>query len=387
MNSPLLELPGAVAAPEEASLDTSLDAGVAWHFGDPFAEQRSATRAAVVVDRSNRRIIAVPGEERLSWLHLVLSQHLTELPEGAGTEALVLDSQGHVDCHVLVAHHEGVVYLDTEADARASSALPSMGVDGRQPLFDYLEAMRFWSKVEPREASEEFALLSVLGPDAAELLAKAGAGAAPTRPYEVTGLPGGGFARAVPFRGLPTVDLVVPRESLVDWWVRLTDVGIRPAGTMAYEALRVEALRPRVGLDTDERAIPHEMGWIHTAAHVAKGCYRGQETVAKVHNVGKPPRRMVLLHLDGSVEIRPEVGDPVRHGERKVGRVGSVVLHHELGPVALALLKRTAPVDAELLAGDPEEGRAVAAAVDPDSVPPDTGEPPGRIAAQGLRGR
>ncbi|MER2093496.1 MAG: folate-binding protein, partial [Saccharopolyspora rectivirgula] len=79
--------------------------------------------------------------------------------------------------------------------------------------------------------------------------------------------------------------------------------------------------------------------------------------------------------------------DPVRLGERQVGRVGSVVQHHELGPIALALLKRTAPVDAELMAGDPEQDRAVAAAVDPDSVPPDTGEPPGRAAMRGLRGR
>lgn len=381
MTSPLLELPGAVPAPDDVA-----DPGVPWHFGDPFAEQRSATRSAVVVDRSNRPIVAVPGEERLSWLHLVLSQHLTELEQGRGTEALVLDSQGRIDCHMLVAHHEGVVYLDTEEDAQVTSALPTIGVDGRQSLVDYLEAMRFWSKVEPRDASDEFAVLSVLGPDAGSVLERLGV-RAPTGAYEVTGLPGGGFARAVPFGGLYTADLVVPRESLVDWWTKLTDAGIRPAGTMAYEALRVEALRPRVGFETDDRSIPHELGWIHVAAHVAKGCYRGQETVAKVHNVGKPPRRMVLLHLDGSVEIRPEVGDPVWNGDRKVGRVCSVVLHHELGPVALALLKRSAPVDIELVAGDPEEGRAVAAAVDPDSVPPDTGEPPGRVAAQRVKGR
>ncbi|QUH05435.1 folate-binding protein YgfZ [Saccharopolyspora erythraea] len=380
MNSPLLELPGAVPPP-----DDSADPGVPWHFGDPFAEQRSATRSAVVVDRSHRQVIAVPGEERLSWLHLVLSQHMTELPDGRATEALVLDSHGHVDCHVMVAHHEGVVYLDTEPGAQATSALPSLGVDGRQSLLEYLEAMRFWSKVEPRDASEEFALLSVIGPDAAQLLSKFAT--VPSGGDEVAGLPGGGFVRTVPFRGLFTADLVVPRADLVEWWTKLTDAGVRPAGTMAYDALRVEALRPRVGFETDDRAIPHELGWVHVAAHVAKGCYRGQETVSKVHNVGKPPRRMVLLHLDGSVEIRPETGDPVWHGERKVGRVGTVVLHHELGPVALALLKRTAPVDTELVAGDPEQDRAVAAAVDPDSVPPDTGEPPGRIAAQGLKGR
>ncbi|MDA3629225.1 folate-binding protein [Saccharopolyspora oryzae] len=380
MSSPLLNLPGAVPAPDDA-----VDAGVPWHFGDPFAEQRSASRAAVLVDRSHRQVIAVPGEERLSWLHLVLSQHLTELPDGQGTEALILDSHGRVDCHLLVAHHEGVVYLDADAGAQVTSALPTIGVDGKQTLPEYLEAMRFWSKVEPRDATEEFAVLTAVGPDAGGILAQFAP--VPSQPYEVKALPGGGFTRNVPFRSLPTFDLVVPRASLVEWWTKLTDAGIRPSGTLAFEALRVEALRPRVGLDTDDRAIPHELGWVHVAAHVAKGCYRGQETVAKVHNVGKPPRRMVLLHLDGSAEVQPETGDPVWLGDRKVGRIGSVVQHHELGPVALALLKRSAPVDGELVAGDPEEDRAVAAAVDPDSVPPDSGEPPGRVAAERLRGR
>ncbi|TWF94796.1 YgfZ/GcvT domain-containing protein [Saccharopolyspora dendranthemae] len=380
MRSPLLDLPGAVPAPDE-----SVDSGVPWHFGDPFAEQRSAARSAVLVDRSHREVIAVPGEERLSWLHLVLSQHLTELQDGQGTEALVLDTHGRVDSHMMVAHHEGVVYLDTDAGAEATSALPTIGVNGRQTLVQYLDAMRFWSKVEPRDATSELAVLTAIGPDAGGVLA--GFTEVPSAPYEVRGLPGGGFVRNVPYRALQTYDLLVPRESLADWWLKLTDAGIRPSGTMAFEALRVEALRPRPGLDTDDRAIPHELGWIHLAAHVAKGCYRGQETVAKVHNVGKPPRRMVLLHLDGSVEVSPEVGDPVMHGDRKIGRVGSVVQHHELGPVALALLKRSAPIDAELMAGDPAEERAVAAAVDPDSVAPDSGEPPGRVAADRLRGR
>jgi folate-binding protein YgfZ len=357
---------------------------VPWHFGDPFAEQRSATRTGVVVDRSHRTVLAVPGEERLSWLHLVLSQHVNELGDGEGTEALVLDSQGHIDCHMLLAHHDGVVYLDTDRGAQATSALPSMGRDGRQSLFEYLEAMRFWSKVEPRDATEELAVLSMIGPEAPSLLQRLGV-EVPAAPYGVAALPEGGLIRSVPFRGLFAADLLVPRDSLVSWWTRLSDGGLRPAGSLAYEALRVEALRPRVGFDTDDRAIPHELGWIDIAVHVAKGCYRGQETVAKVHNVGRPPRRMVLLQLDGSVEVRPEPGDPVWHGDRKVGRVGSVVLHHEMGPIALALIKRTTPLDLELLAGDAEQQRAVAAAVDPDSVPPDTGEPPGRVAAQGLR--
>src|SRR5690606_28755109 len=156
---------------------------------------------------------------------------------------------------------------------------------------------------------------------------------------------------------------------VADWFQRLADAGARPAGSWAFDALRVESLRPRVRVDTDERAIPHEVNWIGSAAHVAKGCYRGQETVSKVFNVGRPPRRMVLLHLDGSPEVLPETGDPVELGGRTVGRVGTVIQHHELGPIALALVKRSVPTEAELLTG--VEDRVVQAAIDPDSEPPE----------------
>ena len=153
-------------------------------------------------------------------------------------------------------------------------------------------------------------------------------------------LPGGGFARRMPWPGRSSVDLAVPREALVDWWKRLTDAGARAAGSWVFDALRVESLRPRLGVDTDDRTIPHEVGWVGSAAHVAKGCYRGQETVSKVHNVGRPPRNLLLLHLDGSPEVTPETGDPVLLDGRTVGRIGTVIQHHELGPIALALVKR-----------------------------------------------
>ncbi len=117
--------------------------------------------------------------------------------------------------------------------------------------------------------------------------------------------------------------------------------------------------------------------------HLNKGCYRGQETVAKVHNVGRPPRRMLLLHLDGSADGQPETGDPVTLDGRTVGRLGSVVLHHELGPIALALVKRSVPIESDLLVGTPE--REVQARIDPDSVPPDT-PGLGREAVRNLRG-
>lgn len=369
--SPLVDARGSIAPPEAHP-----EQGVPWHWGDPFAEQRTATRSVAVVDRSHREVLRVSGPERLSWLHLVISQHVTEL--AAGAEALVLDSQGHVDTHMVLAHVSDAVYLDTDPGAQATSALPK---GGRQTLREYLEAMKFWSQVEIADVTDELALLTLLGPDADRVLSSVGVELG-SEPYAVAPIPGG-FARRMPWPGRSSVDLAVPRAELTEWWRRLTDAGARPAGSWAFDALRVESLRPRLGVDTDERTIPHEVNWIGSAAHVAKGCYRGQETVAKVFNVGRPPRRMLLLHLDGSPEVYPETGDPVQLGDKVVGRVGSVALHHELGPVALALVKRSTPVDAELTAG--AEDRVVQAAIDPDSVPAE-GAAPGREVAVRLRG-
>ncbi|MGH3759789.1 YgfZ/GcvT domain-containing protein [Actinophytocola sp.] len=370
-----LDRPGAVPPPEG-----SPDQRVPWHYGDPFAEQRAAARKVAVVDRSHRELIAVTGEERLSWLHLVISQHVSELPADTGTEALVLNSQGRVDAHLVLAYEGETVWLDTEPGAAATGAR-----GGRVALLEYLESMVFWSKVTPRDATAERAVLSVVGPETPELLTTVGL----PLPEADYGVATGGavgtdvIVRRMPWPGALAADLLVPRTSLAEWWARLTEAGARPMGSWGFEALRVEAVRPRLGVDTDERAIPHEVGWVHVAAHVAKGCYRGQETVSKVHNVGRPPRRMLLLHLDGSPEVLPETGDPVVLGERTVGRVGSVARHHELGPIALALVKYSVPTDAELLAG--VDDRVVQAAIDPDSVPEST-PGLGREAARRLRG-
>ncbi|MFT7872160.1 MULTISPECIES: CAF17-like 4Fe-4S cluster assembly/insertion protein YgfZ [Amycolatopsis] len=375
--SPLLDVPGSIPPPESDTVHP--EAGVPWHWGDPFAEQRTASRSVVVIDRSHREFLAVTGEERLSWLHLVISQHVTGLAEGSGTEALVLDSQGRVETHMVVAHLDGTVYLDSDPGSKVTSALPK---GGPQTLHEYLEAMKFWSKVDIRDATGELALLTVLGPDAERVLSAVGAEVGP-EPYAVAALPGGGFARRMPWPGRWSVDLAVPRAALVDWWKRLTDAGARAAGSWVFDALRVESVRPRLGVDTDDRTIPHEVGWVGSAAHVAKGCYRGQETVSKVHNVGRPPRNLLLLHLDGSPEVTPETGDPVLLDGRTVGRIGTVIQHHELGPIALALVKRSTPVGAELLAGS--EDNLVQAAIDPDSVPAEQ-PAPGRAAAAQLRG-
>jgi hypothetical protein len=135
------------------------------------------------------------------------------------------------------------------------------------------------------------------------------------------------------------------------------------AGLWAYEAIRVEHRVPRLGWETDHRTIPAEAGFIAPAVHLDKGCYRGQETVARVHNLGRPPRRLVRLHLDGVSEVLAEPGTPVLAGTREVGRVGSVVRHYELGVIALALVKQSVAMDAVLtVAGS-------TASIDADDAP------------------
>jgi tRNA-modifying protein YgfZ len=361
-----------MSAQEETLPGADSDPQVPAHRGDPLAEQRAMARSAAVVDRGHRGVIAVTGEDRLSWLHLLLTQHVSELPADTGTEALVLDINGRVLHHMVVAHTGDTVYLDTEP--------------GDVPeLLDYLKKMVFWSKVEPRDATDELAVLSVVGPATADVLAAAGIDVPGT--HGALPLSDGGVVRRMPWPGTDAADVLVPRDEQSAWWERLVAAGARPAGVMAFEALRVEAMQPRLHVDTDDRTIPHEVGWIGSAVHLTKGCYRGQETVARVANLGRPPRRLVLLHLDGGDERLPVPGDPVVRDGRPVGRVGTVALHHELGPVALALVKRSVPVDAELVAG--VDDRIAPAAIDPTSVPPEDDTPPPGRAAQirsGLRG-
>jgi folate-binding protein YgfZ len=133
---------------------------------------------------------------------------------------------------------------------------------------------------------------------------------------------------------------LVPRESMgAALGVALGSVAL--VGEDAAEALRIAARRPRAATELDATTIPHELDWLRSAVHLSKGCYRGQETVAKVHNLGHPPRRLVLLHLDGSEGGLPARDDTVLLGEATVGRITAAARHHELGPIALAVVKRT----------------------------------------------
>ncbi|MFB6822402.1 YgfZ/GcvT domain-containing protein [Streptomyces virginiae] len=321
-SSPLLHLPGAVPA-------EGRDEGVAAHYGELYGEQRALAEGRGFVDLSHRGVVTVSGPERLSWLHLLLTQHLTELPAGQATEALILSANGHI---------EHALYLVDDGETTWAHVEP--GTQGE--LIAYLESMKFFYRVEVADRTEEFAVVHLPAGSITEV---------PRDKEHVV--------RETAYGR----DLFLPRAELESFAAAHGPA----AGLLAYEALRVEAHRPRLGLETDHRTIPHELGWIGTAVHLQKGCYRGQETVARVHNLGKPPRRLVFLHLDGSEVLLPAHGTPVRlasDGEegRQLGFVTTAVRHHELGPIALALVKRNVPVDAPLLAGNTAAAQEVVVA-------------------------
>jgi tRNA-modifying protein YgfZ len=341
-SSPLLSRPGAVVVEGTTSVP-----GIAAHYGDPLREQRLLAEEAGLVDRSDRDVLVVPGADRLSWLHSITSQHLDRLADSTGSEALVLSPNGHVEHHLVLAELAGTTWADVE---------PGTGAG----LLAFLEKMRFMLRVQPALVTAQWAVLSLVGPKAGDVLAAAGL-PVPELPYELHALERGFVRRMPPIGdGAPVVDLLVPREDVAATADRL---GAPLAGVQAYEALRVEARRPRFGVDSDHRTIPNELEWLTTAVHLEKGCYRGQETVARVHNLGRPPRRLVQLHLDGVSEVLAEPGTPVLAGTREVGRVGSVVRHYELGVIALALVKQSMQVGTVLgVAGS-------TAAIDPDDTP------------------
>lgn len=305
--SPLLTLPGAVAAPDEPAL--------AWHYGDPLAEQRGPR----LWDGWAAGTLRVSGPERGLWLHALASQELADLAPGAQTEALWLSPQGHVEHWASLRADDDSVWLHT-VSAEAAAALAA-----------FLLSRRFRADVTVMDMTAEHALLVTRG------------------------------------RGGETTSHLVSRAGFATVALGLVAEGFAPAGTWARTALRIAAREPRFGTDSDARTLPNEVpAWLRSAVALDKGCYCGQETVARIENIGAPPRRLVLLNLDGSQNELPSPGDEVRLADGKVvGRVGSAAHHFEDGPIALALVKRAVAPGVPLTAG------GVAALIDPDDpVPP-----------------
>ncbi len=337
--SPLLHRSGAVAA-------DGPDSGVAWHYGDPVQEQRRLESGVGAVDLSHRGVLRISGPDRLSWLHSLTTQALDRLVPQGCAEALVLSPHGHVE-HALHLVDDGeAVWVGVEPGTAAA-------------LFDWLDRMRFMLRVELEDVSAQWAVVG----EPSSRSSEPGEPLAWVDPWPALGPTSASYS-AVQADDHPGVErawreVLVPRDRLEAH----VEAAGPPAGTWAAEALRVAAWRPRLGFETDHRTIPHEVDWLRTAVHLQKGCYRGQETVARVHNLGRPPRRLVLLHLDGTENVLPAHGDAVLLGDRQIGLVTTAVRHHELGPVALALIKRSTPVDATLtVAGVPAAQEVVVAA-------------------------
>ncbi|CAN2231593.1 YgfZ/GcvT domain-containing protein [Candidatus Planktophila dulcis] len=277
------------------------DKGAIWHFGEPNKEQRALAEGKAWADLSHLAVIAISGEDRLKWLHDLTTQYLVDFGAGIWLSAMVLDPQGHVEYQFSVVDDGTTSYL----------VIDPHFVEG---LSTYLNKMRFMLRVEVRDATSEFAVMRAPG---------------------VANEIGGPFA-------------LVPRAELDEMKSAFNSTATQ-VGTWALDAERVAAGRPRHGIDTDFKTIPNELGVLNGAVHMNKGCYRGQETVAKIYNLGKPPRRLVMLHLDGHAVVMPPTGTPVMNGEVQVGFLGTVARHHELGPIALAIVKRNTPVDAQLM--------------------------------------
>ena len=285
-------------------VEAGLDKGAIWHFGEIAKEQRALAAGRAWCDLSHRSVVRISGKDRLTWLHSLTTQQLDNLASGIWKEALILDPQGHIEEQFFLVDDGESTYLH----------LDQAKVD---QLIAYLEKMKFMLEVSVEDVSDEFAILR-----------------APGMRDEI----GGPYA-------------LVPRSELSATSAAFSAVNLQ-VGIWALEAERIAAGQARIGIDTDHKTIPNEIGALNRAVHMNKGCYRGQETVAKVFNLGKPPRRLVLLHLDGSSVDIPSHGDSITLEGRQIGLVGSVTRHHEIGPIALALIKRNTPPDATLMVGE-----------------------------------
>lgn len=300
----------------EVKHEEGIDQGLVWHYGNPVAEARTINAGDGLSLLSNRDIVEVSGPDRLTWLNSITSQKLDDLAAGQATVALVLQPRGHIG-HVLYGVDDGTRFLAWTEPGRA------------QALVEHLERMRFMARVEIVRRDD---IRLVWAGHNVRFPADC-----PVRDSELGGQ-----------------EVFVAKDA---------DLPCPPnVGTWALDAARIAAGIPRIFVDTDHRTIPNEIGLVGT--HLSKGCYPGQETVAHVHNLGRPPRRLVQLHLDGSEAALPGLHAEVTNGEKAVGFVGASALHHELGPIALALVKRNVPVDATLVADGISASQEVL--VDPD---------------------
>lgn len=318
------ELPGAV-------LGDGVDSAVPAHYGSPAREQRALTAGTALVDLSHMQVVTVTGADRLTWVHSLTTQHISDLKPNESTELILLTGEGRIQVPAYVQDDGETLYLITD-------------VGQGEELAEFLHKMRFMLRVEVT-LRNDLALLGGYGTAVVPRAILTWRDPWPNVPAKSVayGVP----ADEHPAYGRERFIVLLPAEELSD---AVNEWEGTMAGMLAWEAQRIVDLRPRPALDVDEKALPHEWDWLRSAVNLEKGCYRGQEAIARTVNLGRPPRRAVLLQLDGSEERMPTLGADVLMAEKTVGKVTSVGRDMDDGPVALALIKRNTPVDAELTA-------------------------------------
>jgi folate-binding protein YgfZ len=295
------------------------------------SDYRVLTEACGFLDRSERGKLALSGTEAKGFLQGQVTNDVEALAPGQGCYAAFLTPKGKMlgDARILDVGDE--LLLDTERVAL-------------QSLFNMIRRFSIGYDAQLQKRTLERGLVSLIGPHAAEV-----EGLAATPPAEHAHLAtevGGVRVRAI--RALGGIDLLCDSADADALRVALEGAGVAPVREEAVECLRVEQGVPRYGIDLDDTVIPQEAGLNARAVSFTKGCYVGQETVARLHYRGKPNR-----HLRGvAAEAPVRSGDAITFKERTVGRIGSAVVSPRLGPVALALIRREAPPGSAVSIGD-----------------------------------
>ena len=353
------------SAPDSEFVDEAVASfGATPHFGDPSGEQWALEGGRALVRRPDLAVIAVSGADRLTWLTSLASQIVTGLVPGESRELLVLSPEGRVEhwagasddgealhliversdlsgfvafldsmrfaLRVSVAERDVAVFSSVRAGANtpeAVAALPGHLWTWEDPWPGVVEGGAAYFQGERHPGARTPMMFHVVSRDAAD-------------EFEAAWLAGGAASGAAEAHAAPSSAPSGARSSTP------SPAGgkRRRAGYLAWEAMRIAAWKPRLGRETDARAIPPEVDWLRTAVHTSKGCYRGQETIARVINLGRPPRRLTYLQLDGSRGDLPAPGTPITVGGRQVGVITSSARHADEGPIALALIARAVPV-------------------------------------------
>jgi folate-binding protein YgfZ len=295
------------------------------------AEYRVLTEGCGIVDRSERGKLALTGTEAKAFLHGQVTNDIEGLQPGSGVYAAFLDHKGKMQGDLRILDRGDELLLDTERTAL-------------QDLFNMIRRFKLGMDVELHKRTLETGLLSLVGPEARRI---AGASELPetehaNAPGEIGGHP---VVLAATDAG---VDVLCDAQRTEGVRGALEAAGAVLVTEAAAEAVRVEYGRPRWGVDLNTSVIPQEAGLNDRAVSFTKGCYVGQETVARLHYRGKPNRHLRGLRLSAAVPT----GTPLRLGEREVGRVGSSVISPRLGPIALALVRREAEPGATVAVGD-----------------------------------